>query len=366
MEVLLDTFSKLLVRFKSVVILNLFWGRTSFYKKLVHSFVLLFSVTILITGFSVSNLTKSIQSNFFFGDISYYINQDILYQGNTIETVLTPTTMANFLINRYIVSDGETFESISKKFGVTVESIKLSNLKVISYYEENPKVGDELLIPDINGVLIYQEEDSNLEDVFNTVKSGDKRDVIEINNLKLPDFSVKKGQYILIPDGVIDIPQNLNLGPRYQKRLASNNNSSVTYNIDISLFNNLSFVDPLSHPDCSGYFYSRGFTSWHNGVDLAKDGGCPIRSVEEGVVYFAGWSGSGEGYYVGIDHGNNIKSMYFHGDGNIWVSVGQSVAKGQELMYMGCTGWCTGTHLHFSLKYNDTFVDSSSYVPYSR
>jgi murein DD-endopeptidase MepM/ murein hydrolase activator NlpD len=126
------------------------------------------------------------------------------------------------------------------------------------------------------------------------------------------------------------------------------------------------FDDPLTSPKCSGYRQTRGYTSAHNGADLAKNGGCPIRAVAAGTVTYAGWKGYGAGYTVIIDHGGGVETQYLHGDGNIWVKAGQHVSKGQDIMYMGTTGNSTGVHLHLTLKYKGVAIDPSPYIPYRR
>ena len=37
--------------------------------------------------------------------------------------------------------------------------------------------------------------------------------------------------------------------------------------------------------------------------------------------------------------------------------VGQSVTAGERLGIAGCTGWCTGTHLHFELRDHEVPID---------
>ena len=68
---------------------------------------------------------------------------------------------------------------------------------------------------------------------------------------------------------------------------------------------------------CSGYVYIRGFLDWHGGVDMAKKGGCWEAAAGPGVVIRAGWGNAGEGYHVVIDHGNGLKTRYYHGNGNV-------------------------------------------------
>lgn len=46
---------------------------------------------------------------------------------------------------------------------------------------------------------------------------------------------------------------------------------------------------------------------------------------------------------------DDFYTVYMHAEFSPYVSVGEKVSTGQKLMRMGCTGNCTGTHLHFSL-----------------
>lgn len=94
-----------------------------------------------------------------------------------------------------------------------------------------------------------------------------------------------------------------------------------------------------------------GESSYHSGTDIAAPEGSPILSAADGVVVVANaldsWGGS-YGYYVKIDHGNGIETLYAHCSA-ICVSVGQQVQAGQVIGYVGQTGRATGSHLHFEL-----------------
>ncbi len=120
----------------------------------------------------------------------------------------------------------------------------------------------------------------------------------------------------------------------------------------------------MQDPRCAGYVESRGFLSYHNGVDLAMWPGCPISAIASGIVVYAGWSEYGEGYNVRIDHGGGIVSHYYHGNGDIWVKKGDHVEQGQLIMFMGTTGNSTGVHLHLSLFKDNVAVDPAPYVPF--
>jgi murein DD-endopeptidase MepM/ murein hydrolase activator NlpD len=79
-------------------------------------------------------------------------------------------------------------------------------------------------------------------------------------------------------------------------------------------------------------------------------------------VIRAGWGGAGEGFHVVIDHGNGLWTRYYHGRNQFAVRVGDSVNAGQSILYMGCTGNCTGTHLHFEVVINGRRVNPENYV----
>ena len=95
-----------------------------------------------------------------------------------------------------------------------------------------------------------------------------------------------------------------------------------------------------------------GLRKLHDGVDLAKSGGCTINSVGKGRVTFSSWDKFGGGHVVRVDHQNNFETAYLHGSGKYFVSVGDQVSRYSELMHMGSSSNSTGTHLHFSLAKN--------------
>lgn len=83
----------------------------------------------------------------------------------------------------------------------------------------------------------------------------------------------------------------------------------------------------------------------HKGVDYAAPKGTPIRSVGAGAVEFAGWQ-NGYGHTVKLRHPGGRTTLYAHLS-RIDVRTGQRIEQGQTLGAVGCTGWCTGPHLHF-------------------
>lgn len=95
-----------------------------------------------------------------------------------------------------------------------------------------------------------------------------------------------------------------------------------------------------------------GEISYHSGTDIAVPEGTPILAAAAGTVTIANatdsWGGS-YGYYVKIDHGGGLATLYAHCS-SICVIAGQQVEAGQVIAYVGHTGRATGSHLHFEIR----------------
>ena len=109
------------------------------------------------------------------------------------------------------------------------------------------------------------------------------------------------------------------------------------------------FIYPTNGRFSSGYGARWG--TIHKGIDLASPAGTPIKASDGGTVVFSGWNSGGYGYMVKIDHGNGYQTIYAHNSKNA-VSVGQKVAQGEVIAYVGSTGNSTGNHIHFEIIQN--------------
>lgn len=106
-----------------------------------------------------------------------------------------------------------------------------------------------------------------------------------------------------------------------------------------------------------------GAYKFHAGIDISMAGahGKKLVATKGGTVIRAVHSNSGYGNYVMIDHGGGYASLYAHCS-SLAVSVGQKVNQGQVIAYIGSSGYSTGPHVHFEIRYNGEKVNPSNYV----
>ena len=106
-----------------------------------------------------------------------------------------------------------------------------------------------------------------------------------------------------------------------------------------------------------------GEVSSHTGTDIACAEGTPILAAADGTVTVANgldsWGGS-YGYYIQIDHGGGLETLYAHCS-SICVATGQQVQAGEVIGYVGHTGRVTGNHLHLEVHVNGNRADAMKY-----
>ena len=117
------------------------------------------------------------------------------------------------------------------------------------------------------------------------------------------------------------------------------------------------FIWPVSGVVTSGFGWRWG--RMHEGIDISAPAGTQIRAVAAGTIIFSGWMG-GYGELTVIDHGNGLSTAYAH-QSAVYVGGG-SVSQGTVIGAVGCTGSCTGNHLHFEVRVNGSAVDPMGYL----
>jgi murein DD-endopeptidase MepM/ murein hydrolase activator NlpD len=104
--------------------------------------------------------------------------------------------------------------------------------------------------------------------------------------------------------------------------------------------------------------FGRDGYRWHPGLDIGILQSLEVRAAADGVVVLAGYMPGYDGYgaIIGLQHRYGYSTLYAHLSRPL-VRPGQRVRRGELIGVAGCTGWCTGTHLHFELRHDGLPID---------
>lgn len=235
----------------------------------------------------------------------------------------------------YKVENGDTLSSIAVKFNISSDTIRWAN----DLTEDIIKPGQVLKILPVTGVSYVVKAGDTLESVAKKY-SGEAQAILDFPFNDVPDdFSLKAGELLIIPDGSppeVKLPPKLKAQPQY---LAQGPQSPA-----FSAPGGGQFIWPTNG------IISQYFSWYHPAIDIANRSAPGVAASDGGVVIVAGWDNTGYGNKVVIDHGNGYTTLYAHFS-NIYVSVGQTVSRGQLIGQMGSTGRSTGAHTHMEIRY---------------
>jgi|GEM_PF-547126 len=223
----------------------------------------------------------------------------------------TPTTKVTF--HWYVVHYGDSLQSIAKQFGVQPNGILLMN---------SLQDADQLTL----GMRIKIPTDPNYG------SDGTPQGIV---NIPPPPPDKAGNVFGTNPWNSLSGPTD----PNNQCAPAGNAN-------DLAGRQAFQLINPNPHAT-----FARGFTWFHNGVDLDNPAGTPILAAQAGMVVFAGWDNLGLGWSVKINHCNGLSTMYGHMEHPPLVKAGDYVTVGQQVGQEGSTGNSTGPHLHFMTEW---------------
>lgn len=247
----------------------------------------------------------------------------------------------------YEVTGGDTLSMIAYRYGLSVNSIRYTNLTLGS--GDYLKVGQKLVIPPKDGVYVKVESGNTLVALMDKYK-GNLEKSKEFNGLE-DDSSLVAGEEIFIVDGRPAVVY-----------VASTSGAVTSYELPTVMQYNIP-------PSAEGWIrptqgkITQGFRGGHYGYDIADRSRPAILAASSGLVVYASsgtWDG-GFGTNLWIDHGNGYRTHYAHME-VIYVNEGESVSQGQVIAKMGNTGRVyggTGIHLHFELEYNGVKISPS-------
>ena len=155
-----------------------------------------------------------------------------------------------------------------------------------------------------------------------------------------------------------------NLDARITYQFASYTDIEKLINNQEAKLSSIPAIQPVSNKQlnriASGYGMRidpvYGTPKMHKGLDFTAPQGTPIYATGDGVVSVAGYSESGYGNHVEINHGYGYQTLYGHMV-RIKVRRGQKVKRGEVIGWVGSTGKSTGPHCHYEVMVNGNNVD---------
>ncbi len=284
------------------------------------------------------------------------LESDAIRRDVNLDTVL-PMRARTEIVN-YIVQAGDNLFSIAERFNLKPETVLWSNRYVLGDDPHFIYPGQELLISPVDGTLHRWSAGEGLNGVAEFYKvTPDEIINFRGNHLtaaSLGDYAspnITPGTMLVIPGGKGEFTDwrtpritreepatAVNVGP-----------GACTESYD-GVVGTLNFRWPVENHTLSGYDYAPSAN--HFGIDLGGEMGDPVRTVDNGVVVYAGWNDWGYGNMVVVDHGFGWQSLYAH-LATVDVVCGQEVYAGDLLGGMGDTGAADGVHLHFELRSDD-------------
>lgn len=136
--------------------------------------------------------------------------------------------------------------------------------------------------------------------------------------------------------------------------------------IDIELYNADKaqyWSPPLVYTSWVTSNYGLRNDGFHQGIDIALQKGALVFATFDGVIKESRYD-YGYGNYILIAHDNGLESLYGHLD--VRVKAGARVKAGQFIAMGGNTGWSSGPHLHYEIRYNGYPIDPSLVFDFSK
>lgn len=242
----------------------------------------------------------------------------------------------------YTIEAGDSLYGIAEKYNIGVETLMWAN-----GLEQNPdllRLGQELTVLPVDGVYHTVLSGDTAESVAKKYKAKSE-DIISFsfNGLSPRNPTLTIGQKVIVPGGskpYIARQVQVYSGPVPQG--SSRGSGRLVWPASGSI--------------------SQGYKTYHRAIDLGSYTGNPVRAADSGYVAVAGWSNLGYGYYIVLDHGNGLQTLYAHLS-RFFVNAGDSVGQGTVIGNVGSTGNSTGPHLHFEVLRGGVQQNPFNFLP---
>jgi len=272
----------------------------------------------------------------------------------------------------YEIQEGDTIFSIAERYGLKPETIAWSNDRSIIGGLRPGRMINILPVDGAYWTVVSEQTIQQVADQFRV----DPYAIIdsEYNDMfgMTPETVLPVGAQIVVPGGEAE---TITWTARVETRDTSTSGAQNAQSSGGQIIfepgdpGSCGWVDNPGNPGAwtnpmnpGSYQWTRGFSSWHTGVDLAGPEGTPAFAANGGTVVFAGWNSYGYGNAVVLAHGP-FMTLYGHLS-SINVGCGQYVSPGQVIGGIGASGNASGPHLHFEIRYNNVAQDPTFTLPF--
>ncbi len=270
-------------------------------------------------------------------------------RSKSIHTVIPSRPRLSVIIHQ--VQKGDTLFGIADQYGLKPETILWGNFELLQDNPHNLTPGQDLNILPVDGTYYQWHEGDGLLGVadFFEVEVSDildwpGNDLDPRTDPAQPGIAA--GTWLIIPGGQREFQSwRAPAATRANPAIASVSGPGACGSIYDGPVGISAFAWPTPGRSVSGYTFS----DYHPGIDIGGAIGNAIFAADSGVVVYAGWNYYGYGNLVIVDHGTGWQTLYAHLS-TLNVGCGQAVFQGNVIGGMGCTGNCSGPHLHFEMR----------------
>ena len=306
---------------------------------------------------------------------SVYVDEDITYKATNISTdekiYTNSEDLAKYLLygndyseKKVMVEEGDSIASIAFNNQISVNEFLISNDE---YSNEDNLLyaGKEVTIAQINpqvDVVVETHSVSDVESNYNTVEQHDA------NMMQGDEVVTQEGEKGIdrITQSIKSVNGQINYVQVDQRETLKAPTTKIV-TVGSKIIPNVGSTKSWGWPTAPGYSITSGFEyrinpvdgshELHSGIDIAGTGyGSPVYVTNNGTITKMSYAYN-YGNHIFVDHGNGYYTVYAHMSGFVsGLHVGSVVERGQQIGYVGATGYATGPHLHYEIRTCERFA----------
>ena len=266
-----------------------------------------------------------------------------------------PSQSASKKNGSYIVQSGDTLYSVSRKTGVSVESLKSAN----GLSNGAIRVGQSLIIPGGHNTEVAS--------TAAQTKTQTPAASPETKQAVAPTKTAAASQPA--PSQPAAEPaktaQNEPAKPAAEPAVAKSSDTTMNQAENVAVVapqaTGISKMRWPAQGRILSSFGQKEGSSTNDGIDIMAPEGSSVKAAENGVVIYAGDGLKEFGNTVLIRHENNIVTVYGH-NSKILVQRGQKVRRGDEIAKSGMSGNASTPRVHFEVRKNSSPVNPIKYL----